>query len=60
MDLGGAAVEHREGFLADRLEIRHHDGSPTQSFFIDRTLSRAGRVVAERLKDDAQLARETA
>ncbi len=60
MDLAGAGVEHREGFLADRLEIRHRDGRPRQAFFIERPLSRAGRVAAERLRDDARLAGEAA
>jgi len=60
MDLGGASVGHKEGFLADRLEIRHRVGKPQQTFFIDRSLSRAGRAAAERLRDDALLACESA
>jgi hypothetical protein len=60
MDLAGAKIDHTSGFLADRLEIRHRDGRPCQSFFIEGSFSRAGRVVASRLKDDAELARKPA
>ena len=59
MELGGAAIAHSAGFLADRLEIRHRDGRPCQAFFIDHSFSRAGRVAASRLEDDAELARRT-
>ena len=60
MDLAGAAVSHKSGFLADRLEIRHRDGRPCQAFFIDHSFSRAGREAASRLADDTSMARQTA
>lgn len=60
MDLSGAGIDHTSGFLADRLEIRHRDGRPCQPFFIDHSLSPAGRVAASRLRDDAALARKPA
>lgn len=60
MDLAGAGIDHKSGFLADRLEIRHRDGKPCQSFFIDHSFSPAGRVASSRLRDDAELARKPA
>lgn len=51
MDIAGAAIDHRAGFLCDQLEIVHRDGDPRHSFVFDRGLTKAAARVAELLKE---------
>lgn len=53
MDIEGAAIEHRAGFLCDKLEITHRNGSPRHSFVFERGLAKAAARVAEILQDQA-------
>ena len=40
MDIAGANLTHRAGFLCDRLDIVHRDGSPKHAFLFERGLTK--------------------
>ena len=47
MDIAGSEVSHQAGFLCDKVEIVHRDGSPKHGFLFERGLTK----VAARLTD---------
>ena len=55
LDIRGAEIEFRDGFLAGWLEIRHREGKPCQAFSFDQSLSKSAQEAASRLMDDARL-----
>lgn len=47
MDIGGGVATHKAGFLCDKIEIVHRDGSPKYQFLFERGLSKlAGHLSA--------------
>ncbi|MEI6033634.1 MAG: DUF4126 domain-containing protein [Verrucomicrobiae bacterium] len=46
MDVAGAAVEHRSGFLCDKIEIAHRDGSPRHTFLFECAQTKIARRIA--------------
>jgi hypothetical protein len=47
MDVDGAGITHRAGFLCDKIEVVHRDGSPKNLFLFERSHSRlAARLPA--------------
>jgi len=53
LDIAGADIEHLPGFLGDRLEITHRDGSPRHSFVFERGLTKAAARFASGIKQPA-------
>ncbi len=53
MDIAGAAVTHRSGFLCDKLEIAHRDGTQKYQYLFERGLTRMARKLAESLQERA-------
>lgn len=49
MDTAGAAVKHEAGFLCDRVEITHREGTPKHEFLFERGMTRVARELASRL-----------
>ena len=50
MDTEGADVSHKAGFLCDKIEIVHRDGSPKHQFVFERGLAKVAPVIAETLQ----------
>ncbi len=50
MDIAGAVIDYRPGFLGDRLEVTHRDGSPRHAFVFERGLTKAGARFAAEIK----------
>ena len=50
MDVAGASVSHKAGFLCDKIEIVHRDDSPKHQFLFDRGLTKVAGVIAEDLQ----------
>lgn len=53
MDTAGAAITHKAGFLCDRIDISHRDGSPRHSFVFDCGQTRVSRRIADMLAGKA-------
>jgi hypothetical protein len=53
MDIEGATVEHRDGFLCDKVEVVHREGSPKYAFFFERGLTKVARHISEALQEMA-------
>ena len=51
MDIKGALLEHREGFLCDKVEITHREGSPKYAFFFDRGQTKVARQISVSLQE---------
>lgn len=45
LDVRDAKVDHHTGFLADRVEFTHRDGSPRHSFLFERGLTRLAALL---------------
>jgi hypothetical protein len=50
MDITGAEVSHKAGFLYDKIEIIHRDGSPKHQFLFERGLTKVAAEVAGRIQ----------
>ena len=53
MDIAGAEVTHRAGFLCDKVEIIHRDGSPKHQFLFERGLTKVAARLAEAVREMA-------
>ncbi len=51
MDVAGAGIEHHAGFLCDKIEIAHRDGSPRHTFLFECAQTRIARRIAELIRD---------
>ncbi len=49
MDMTGAGVVHKSGFLCDRIDVTHRDGSPRHSFVFECGQTRIARSLADKL-----------
>jgi len=49
MDMAGAGIVHKPGFLSDRVEVTHRDGAPRHSFVFDCSQTRVARALANQL-----------
>jgi hypothetical protein len=53
MDIEGAEVSHRAGFLCDKMEIVHRDGSPKHQFLFERGLTKVAGGISRRVQEMA-------
>lgn len=53
MDTAGAEITHKAGFLCDRIDIAHRDGSPRHAFLFDGSQTRVSRRFAQILSGEA-------
>jgi hypothetical protein len=51
MDVAGAGIEHQSGFLCDKVEIMHRDGSPRHAFLFECAQTKISRRIAELIQD---------
>jgi hypothetical protein len=50
MDITGADVSHKAGFLCDKIEIVHRDGSPKHQFLFERGLTKVAGGITEEIQ----------
>jgi hypothetical protein len=55
LDIHGAEIDFRDGFLSSRIDILNRDKKAGQGFLFDASLSKAAQELASRLNDDARL-----
>ncbi len=53
VDVKEARVEHRSGFLCDKVTVTHRDGSPRHTFLFECGQTRISRALAEALQNSA-------
>ena len=53
MDIEGAEVSHCAGFLCDKLEVVHRDGSPRHQFLFERGLTKVAGGISRRVQEMA-------
>jgi len=51
MDVAGAVIEHHAGFLCDKIEISHRDGSPRHAFLFECAQTKIARRIAALIED---------
>lgn len=54
MDIAGASVSHKAGFLCDRLDLAHRDGSAKYLFLFERGLTRVAKRLGELIPQRAE------
>jgi Domain of unknown function (DUF4126) len=56
MDIAGADVLHQAGFLCDKIEIVHRDGSPKHQFLFERGLTKVAETFSKTVQERAGVA----
>lgn len=59
MDIAGANVLHQAGFLSDKIEIVHRDGSPKYQFLFERGLTKVADSLSKSLRERADVRTES-
>lgn len=55
MDIAGAGITHQSGFLCDKLEVVHKNGSPKYLFLFERGLAKIAKRLSELIREKAGL-----
>jgi hypothetical protein len=53
MDIAGASISHQAGFLCDKIEIVHRDGSPKHQFLFERGLTKVAGSFSKAVQEMA-------
>ena len=53
MDIAGAEISHKAGFLCDKIEIVHRGGAPKHQFLFERGLTKVAGGMAEAIREMA-------